>query len=221
MQGVGGDYYDFIGLDNHRILFCIGDVSSHGVGPAMVMAMMRAHLHGIIRRGERDLVRIVRDLNRQIFLETPSHIFVTFFIGIIDGDTNEIEYCSAGHIKPLVYRYRKEEVEVLDGGGLPIGMDDDDFFKDTIKVAKIQMKTGDVFFQYTDGVNEAMNDARNLFGDERLLVEIKNFAKKKPEVMINQIALAVQKFSGKDLFAPTGMTELNDDIAMIALKRLK
>ncbi|HEY1406598.1 MAG TPA: SpoIIE family protein phosphatase, partial [Spirochaetota bacterium] len=188
MQGVGGDYYDFIGLDKQRILFCIGDVSNHGVGPAMVMAMMRAHLHGIVKRGECDLVRIVLELNRQIFFETPPHIFVTFFIGIIDGATDEIEYCSAGHMKPILYRYRKEEVEILDGGGLPIGMDDEDFFKDTISTKKVPMKPGDLFFQYTDGVNEAMNNAREIFGDERLVSTIKKYAKKKPDVMINQIA---------------------------------
>jgi phosphoserine phosphatase RsbU/P len=221
MRGVGGDYYDFLQLDKTRMLFCIGDVSSHGVGPAMVMAILRAHLHGIVKRGERDLVKILIDLNQQIFSETPSYIFVTFFIGIIDGTTHEIEYCSAGHMKPMVYRYKKEDIEILDGGGIPIGMDDQDFFTDTIKTAKVQMKPGDVFFQYTDGVNEAMNDNRELYGGDRLIANLKKNAKKKPDIMINQIAQSVESFTGKDLVSATGMTDYNDDVAMIVIKRLR
>jgi len=220
MQGVGGDYYDVIELDESRIFFCIGDVSSHGVGPAIVMSMLRAHLHGIIKRGKRDLPGILAELNSQIYMETPSHIFVTFFAGIIDRNTNEIEYCSAGHPKPAVYRYRKETVEILPGGGLPVGMDDNDFFTDTITVNRTKLSPGDLFFQYTDGASEAMNSVREQFGEERIYDELKLYAKKTPEVMITRIAEAIEKFTGKKVIE-TMVSELNDDIAMIAFKRIK
>lgn len=220
MQGVGGDYYDIIELDESRIFFCIGDVSSHGVGPAIVMSMLRAHLHGIIKRGKRDLPEILAELNSQIFAETPPHIFVTFFAGIIDRNTNEIEYCSAGHPKPAVYRYKKETVEVLPGGGLPVGMDDNDFFTGTITVNRTKLSPGDLFFQYTDGASEAMNSAREQFGEERIYGELKTYARKTPEVMITRIAEAIEKFSGRRVI-DTMVSELNDDIAMIAFKRIK
>lgn len=220
MQGVGGDYYDFIEIDEESIFFCIADVSSHGVGPAIVMSMLRAHIHGILKRGVRELTEILLDLNRQIFIETPPHIFVTIFTGIINRSTNEINYCSAGHLKPVLYRYQKDELEILKGGGLPVGMDDNDIFSDTINVNKVQLKPGDIFFQYTDGVSEAMDDSRNLFGEERMYNEIKKYARKKSEIMINKIAEAVEVFTGKTVIN-SPMSELNDDIAMIALKRLK
>jgi len=220
MQGVGGDYYDFIELDDESIFFCIADVSSHGVGPAIVMSMLRAHIHGILRRGVRELTEILLELNRQIFIETPPHIFVTMFTGIINRSTNEIKYCSAGHLKPVLYRYQKDDIEILKGGGLPVGMDDNDIFSDTITVYNIQLKPGDIFFQYTDGVSEAMDGSRNLFGDERVYDEIKKYSRKKSEVMIKKIAEAVEVFTGKTVIDST-MSELNDDVAMIALKRLK
>lgn len=220
MQGVGGDYYDIIELDESRIFFCIGDVSNHGVGPAIVMSMLRAHLHGIIKRGKRDLREILAELNSQIFMETPPHIFVTFFAGIIDRSTNEIEYCSAGHLKPAVYRYRKESVEILPGGGLPVGMDDNDFFMDTITVSRTKLSPGDLFFQYTDGASEAMNSSREQFGEERIFDELKLYAKKHPEVIITKIAEAIEKFSGRKIIESL-VSELNDDIAMIAFKRIK
>lgn len=220
MQGVGGDYYDFIEIDDHSIFFCIADVSSHGVGPAIVMSMLRAHIHGILRRGVIELTALLLELNRQIFIETPPHIFVTIFTGIVNRNTNEIEYCSAGHLKPVLYRYKSDDIEILKGGGLPVGMDDNDIFSETITSYKIQLKPGDIFFQYTDGVSEAMDGTRNLFGEDRMYNEIKKFSRKKPEVMITKIAEAVEIFTGKTVIN-SPMSELNDDIAMIALKRLK
>lgn len=220
MQGVGGDYYDFIELDSESIFFCIADVSSHGVGPAIIMSMLRAHIHGILKRGVRDLTRLLLELNMQIFTETPSNIFVTIFTGIINRSSNEIEYCSAGHLKPVHYRYKEDRIEILEGGGLPVGMDDNDIFGDTIQLRRIKMKPGDLFFQYTDGVSEAMDNARILFGEERMYEEIKKYSRKKPDFMITKIAEAVEVFTGKKIIDSL-MSELNDDIAMIALKRLK
>jgi serine phosphatase RsbU (regulator of sigma subunit) len=221
MKGVGGDYYDVLPLDDHRILFCIADVSNHGVGPALVMSMVRAHLHGIVKRGERDLVKILSDMNRQLFAETPETIFVTCFVGIIDRNSNVIEYCSAGHLKPLVYHYKSGEVTALEAGGLPLGMDDNDFFTGTITVRSFEMKPGDVFFQYTDGVSEAMNVNRELFGDDRLRKAIESSARKKIELMVRHIALSVQDFTGINIADSGRDSEINDDIAMIAVKRMK
>lgn len=220
MKGVGGDYYDFIELDDDSIFFCIADVSSHGVGPAIIMSMLRAHIHGILRREIRDLTEILLELNRQIFIETPPNIFVTIFTGIINRNNNEIEYCSAGHLKSVLCRYKKNEIEILEGGGLPVGMDDNDIFSETISVNRILLKPGDLFFQYTDGVSEAMDNSRNLFGEERMYEEIKKYSRKKPDFVISKIAEAVEIFTGKTIINSV-TSELNDDIAMIALKRIK
>jgi len=141
-------------------------------------------------------------------------------VGIIDKGTNEIEYCSAGHLRPAVYRYRKNDIEVLEGGGLPVGMDDNDFFTDTISVSRTKLAAGDLFFQYTDGANEAMNSSREQFGDERIFAELKQYARKNPGVMIQQIALAIENFTGKKII-DSMVSELNDDLAMIAFKRIK
>jgi serine phosphatase RsbU (regulator of sigma subunit) len=220
MQGVGGDYYDLIELDENRIFFCIGDVSSHGVGPAIVMSMLRAHLHGIIQRGTRELTGILCELNRQIFQDTPSHIYVTLFVGIIDRASNEIEYCSAGHPRAMVYRYKKDDIEILPEGGLPVGMDDNDFFAGTLSVKSIKLAPGDLFFQYTDGASEAMDASRNFFGEDGIRSELKKYARKKPDAMITRIAEAIENFTGKKII-DTMISELNDDIAMIVFKRIK
>jgi serine phosphatase RsbU (regulator of sigma subunit) len=220
MQGVGGDYYDFIELDADRLFFCIGDVSNHGVGPAIVMSMLRAHLHGIINRGKCDIKEIMLELNAMIYYDTPHHIFVTFFSGIIDKTDNTIVYGSAGHPRSIVYRYKSSSIEVLDGGGLPLGMDDNDFFEDTIAIQKIKLMPGDLFFQYTDGLTESMNDAREQFGDDRLHNLISENSKKKIDILIKNISESVNLFSGVDPEDSDGKKP-GDDMAMIAVKRIK
>ena len=221
MMGVGGDYYDFIELDENSLFFCIGDVSNHGVGPALVMAMLRAHLHGIVKGGERDLAKILAELNQRIFDETPPQIFVTFFAGIVDRTTNEIRYCSAGHLKPIVFRHKSGTTERLEAGGLPLGMDSNELFTQTIQVRTTAMKPGDFFFQFTDGLSEAMNEKREIFSEERLVAEVEGAAKKKVDIAIRMIASAVGDFAKKDLLSASGMTDLDDDCAMVAIKRLK
>lgn len=220
MKGVGGDYYDFIDGGDGKMIFCIGDVSNHGVGPALVMAMTRSHLHGIIANGERDLVKILLSLNGRLHRETPGTIFVTFFIGIMDMSTDSIEYISAGHLQPLIYKYRSETIEILDGGGLPLGMDDNDFFSQTISAKRCKMSRGDIFFQYTDGLTEAMNAAREMYGTDRLCDVIKELGRKKSDILASQIARSCEAFTGKRI-VDIHESELDDDIAMIAVKRIR
>jgi serine phosphatase RsbU (regulator of sigma subunit) len=155
-----------------------------------------------------------------IYYETPHHIFVTFFLGIADRKTNSIVYSSAGHLRPVVYRYGKSDIEVIDAGGLPLGMDDNDFFSETITVASLTLKPGDVFFQYTDGLTEAMNREREQFGEERLYDLIRTNGRKKVDVFTNIIARAVSEFSGLDQGGSESVKP-GDDMAMIAIKRMK
>ncbi|NCN09347.1 MAG: SpoIIE family protein phosphatase [Leptospira sp.] len=218
MHGVGGDYFDFIEMDG-KIFLCIGDVSNHGVGPALVMALLRSQLHTLIRKGAKDPKKILLELNSFLYADTPDTIFVTFFLGIYDIQTHDIIFASAGHNKPIVYRKKDDACKYLKAGGLPLGMDENSFFETTIELRKTTLEPGDFFFQYTDGVNEAMNDNRDQYGNERLASFIKNHQDVPSNELVESIAKDVETFSGKKIFID-GPSELNDDIAMIGLKRI-
>ena len=90
MSGVGGDYFDFMNSGEDKIAFCIGDVSNHGIGPALVMVSLRSQLQSLIRSEVTDLRKILLSLNEQVYADTPSHIFVTFFLGIYEKKTGKI-----------------------------------------------------------------------------------------------------------------------------------
>jgi serine phosphatase RsbU (regulator of sigma subunit) len=218
MSGVGGDYYDFMNSGEDKIAFCIGDVSNHGIGPALVMVSLRSQLQSLIRSNETDLRKILLSLNEQVYADTPSHIFVTFFLGIYEKKSGKISYINCGHSKPIVYRAKANKVETFNSGGMPLGAIDNDIFDTTIEEEVMQLEIGDLFFQYTDGVNEAMNAKSELFGGERMEQIILTQGKETPEEITNKIAKEVEKFSGKKIFC-AGPSELNDDIAMIAFRR--
>lgn len=99
MMGVGGDYFDLMEAGPASMVFCIADVSSHGSGPAIVMTMLRSYLRAAVKR-TRDLRKIVLDLNARMFEETPSHMFITMFLGLYDRDKHTIEAVNCGHRSP-------------------------------------------------------------------------------------------------------------------------
>lgn len=219
MMGVGGDYFDLLEAGPDQMAFCIADVSSHGAGPAIIMTMLRAHLHAIIKR-TRDVKTIARELNTRIFADTPANVFITLFLGIFDKRTNEIEAVNAGHNKSIVYRYKTGTIEEFDATALPLGAVDTDLFATALETQKIKLAAGDLFFQYTDGLNEAMNASDEQFGVERLRNLIIEGGRKKPVVLLENAARAVENFTGKPVFLP-GPSEHKDDIAMIAFRRIR
>lgn len=219
MMGVGGDYYDLMEAGPDAMAFCIADVSSHGAGPAIVMTMLRSYLRTAVRRS-RDLRRIVLDLNARMYEETPSNMFITMFLGIYDRNSHTIEAVNCGHNKSFVYKYASGAVEEYGSTSLPLGAVDSDLFSTAIATQSIKLAGGDLFFQYTDGLNEGMNDAGEEFGLERTTEILRQNGRKKPVLLLEQMARTAEEFTGKKIFVP-GPSELKDDIAMIAFRRIK
>lgn len=219
MAGVGGDYFDYIALGSDYVAIAMGDVSSHGVGPALVMAITRAQLHAQLREKEISLKSIMLKLNDQLYAETPAHMFVTFFLGLYNLKNGELQYISAGHSKPLLYHNSNGKTEYIEAGGMPLGMDETDFFATTIELRKVTLAKGDIFLQYTDGLSEAMNPAREQFGYERMETAIKAVASENVEAILASLARQVEAFAEIRLDQP-GPSALSDDIALVCLKRI-
>lgn len=219
MVGIGGDYFDYLALGNEHVAIAMGDVSNHGVGPALVMAMTRAQLHSLLREKEISLKNILLKLNAQLYEETPAQIFVTFWLAHYNLKTGDLQYISAGHSKPLVYRAATGTTEFLDAGGMPLGMDENDFFGTTLELRKTTLAKGDVFLQYTDGLSEAMNPEREQYGYDRMEVLLKKLSGGSAAQILEGTATAVEEFTGTSLRAD-GPSELSDDIALVCLKRV-
>lgn len=157
---VGGDYYDYLSIDNDRFLICIADVSGKGVPAALLMSNFQASLRTLIRRTQ-NLDEIIVDLNHSTYISGNAENFITFFVGIYDFNKATFEYVNCGH-NPL-YLVNGKEVILLNDGTTILGMFDPLPFLSTHKIENVK---DFFFFGYTDGLTETFNQKEEQYGNE-------------------------------------------------------
>jgi phosphoserine phosphatase RsbU/P len=164
---VGGDYYDFIALSKRELGIAIGDVSGKGIPAALLMATLRAFLRGQTLQRQSDLTAVMANLNKLVFESSTSNRYATFFYGEFDAATRVLTYVNGGHNPPMLFRHSDggRDVVRLDAGGPVIGLMEDCFYQQ----ASVALEAGDVLVAYTDGISEAMNEAEDEWGEERLM----------------------------------------------------
>ena len=197
---VGGDLYDYFVRDN-SLFFCIGDVSGKSVPAAMVMAMVHSLLRMLSER-EDDPARIVGELNREACRSNESGMFVTLFLGVLDLSTGRMRYCNAGHDHPVLIRETAEELPAV--ANVPVGAFEDFQYQ----AQEAVVAPGTRLFLYTDGVTEAKDVDRQLYGRKRLL-ETLSAAARQPDALIRAVGDSVRAFAGA--------AEQHDDITMLAI----
>ncbi len=184
---VGGDLYDFFAIDKNRFCFAIGDVSGKGVPASLFMAVTRTLLRSIADKAKSP-ASIANTLNSSLAMNNESCMFVTFFMGIINLETGEVQYVNAGHNPPVLIRNGGEVNMLETSGTIPLGLYED--YKYTDKTLALQR--GDKIFSYTDGVNEAENESAKLFGDDNMLDVIINHKEENPREMIASMEAAIE-----------------------------
>ena len=204
-KAVGGDLYDFF-LRDEKFFFCVGDVSGKGVPASLVMAITRSLLR-IVASQESRPDRIVTSLNNSMSEMNESNMFVTLFVGVLDLPTGRFRYCNAGHNAPVIIDGSDKSVAMLDvKPNLPIAI---------LQGMKFEMQEtiinpGTCLFMYTDGLTEAENKAKDLFGDDRMLAELTKTKDQSSKEQITRMLEAVHTF--------VDGAEQSDDLTMIAVK---
>jgi phosphoserine phosphatase RsbU/P len=164
---VGGDFYDFVRLDDERLGIVVGDVSGKGIGAALYMARLTRDLR-YYALAESEPRRVLAQLNQAVVEGGQDDIFVTLVYGVLDGPRRTLEWTSAGHMPPILRRRGAGEVRPLDctiEAGLPLGVMPDAAYESTL----VELTPGDTVMMYTDGLVEAMSPDKEMFGQERLL----------------------------------------------------
>ncbi len=203
---IGGDYFDFIQLDETKVAICLGDVSGKGLTAALLMANLQASL-----RGQTYLGNTVKDcvskVNQQLYQSTSPEKFATLFYGILDTSEQSLVFCNAGHEPPILIRAGGELVRLNDGGTV-VGITDTAEFRD----AGVPFHPGDILVSFSDGVTEAMNRDREQFGEDRLIELIRKNGCLTASRVIEEIVGAVRAHAGE---APQ-----HDDITALVVRRL-
>ena len=205
---VGGDLYDYY-IRDEKLFFCIGDVSGKGVPAALVMAKTITQFRNVVRY-EDDLKIITESINKTTCDGNETAMFVTFFVGVVDLHTGRLQSCNAGHNKPLIVNNSAADSsawvfeELPDKPNLPLGVMEDTSYV----VHEKDLPAGATLFLYTDGLTEAINAERELFGLDRVKEHLKGG--KSCKVLIEEMTQAVNQFVGE---APQ-----HDDLTLLALK---
>jgi len=160
----GGDTFDLVPLDEHRLFVLLGDASGHGIGPALSATQMTGMLRVALRLGA-DLDSIFAQVNNQLVEDLPEEHFVTAFFGVLDTGTHTIDYHAAGQGPLLHYHAVTGECQWLSPTTFPMG-----FMRyPTIDPpARIELAAGDILGLISDGVFECENPAGEMFGTARV-----------------------------------------------------
>jgi sigma-B regulation protein RsbU (phosphoserine phosphatase) len=201
-QGLGGDFYDFIALDNATGL-AVGDAVGKGVAASLLMASvrssLRAYAHDLY-----DLDVIIERVNMALNRDTLDNEFATLWYGTIDHQTKRLTYCNAGHEPALLLRDGK--VSPLDVGGMVTGVIAEARYNKDV----VDLKSGDCLLLYSDGVTDAMNEYNERFGRERLEYTLQESASKPAQQAVDALL--------ERLDFHRGNCDPNDDITIVLVK---
>jgi phosphoserine phosphatase RsbU/P len=202
---VGGDYYDFLQLDDGHLGLAIGDVSGKGISAALIMAGLRASLRGLTLDGPGNLARMMEKVNRLVYESSSASRYATFFFATYNRGTREMQYVNAGHNPPVLIRSGSGEVCRLTAGGLVVGL-----LPFTVyETQSVILQPGDLFIAYTDGVSEAMTVDDEEWGEERMIAAVSRSTADATEVL-------ERVFRDADDF--TAGAEQHDDMTLVVMR---
>lgn len=163
MTAVGGDFYDFINLDEKSIGIAIGDVTDHGVGSALLMALTVTLLRAESRR-ETSPREVLLRINRHLLEMDDTGMFVTMLYGILDFQSREFTYARAGHEVPIIVDTHGKAIELEYESGQPVGL----FSDPLLDERRLKLTPGSLLFLYSDGATDACDVNGNMYGLDRL-----------------------------------------------------
>ena len=202
---VGGDYYDYIPINDKQFLICIADVSGKGVPAALIMSNFQASLRTLVRQTP-NLTEIIQELNYLVLENARGENFITFFAAIYDHHLKTLIYVNAGHNPPLLIRRGKEIQQLSDGATVlgafhPLPFVNEGFVEDLDEF---------LLFMYTDGLTETFNEAEEEFGSDRVYAYLEANSNCDLRELHQGLLGRLNEFKGAQ--------EYNDDITMLTCR---
>jgi predicted ester cyclase len=202
---VGGDFYDFLELDDGRLGIVVGDATGKGVPAALVMASARSMLRAVAEASNYSPGDVLAKVNDSLVADIPPNMFVTCFYAILDPKSSSLSYANAGHDLP--YLYRSGDAEELRVRGMPLGLMPGMGYEEKETI----LEAGDSALFYSDGLVEAHNPKGEMFGFPRLQGLVAKYGEERSlgETLLEEL----YSFTGGEGW------EQEDDITLLTLKR--
>jgi serine phosphatase RsbU (regulator of sigma subunit) len=207
-RGVGGDYFDYIDIDDDKVGALISDVSGKGVPASLVMVMIRTVFTSYITRSDIQCSRLVSAINDSLGADFAADKFATLFFLIYDRRTEKIAFSNAGHGPLFCYRTSLKSCTVTKLEGMPIGIDVDAEYRQ----AEVKLNPGDMVILYTDGVTEMRSEQGEEYGIQRLNKLVVDNSHLNAEEFVRLLVEDLETFRGQE--------PPHDDTTILILKRV-
>lgn len=204
--GAGGDYYDYLPMLNDKWGFVVGDVTGHGVGPAMIMAETRAYLR-ILARNRNDPGIILSRVNHVLCEDLDTERYVTLFLAVMDPETGQFSYASAGHTPGFLIGKDGTLRGTLKRTGVPLGMNPKGSYDTS---ANEPLESGDILVLTTDGIDETINSKEEFYGRKRIAETVAAHCDKSAQEIVDALLKSARDFADGE--------PQDDDLTVIILK---
>ncbi|HSD64007.1 MAG TPA: SpoIIE family protein phosphatase [Ignavibacteriaceae bacterium] len=204
---VGGDYFDLIPVGEDKLFVIVGDVSGKGLSASLYMTKLQTMVESACLPG-RLPKEILIDINKRIYTSMERSWFITMTVALFDMQNNKVNFCRAGHMP--VFAVQDGTISKYRTMGLGVGLEKGIIFEKTLCEEEVSLSKNQVFAFFSDGVTEAMNEQKELFGEEtlsRLLLNKSSFC-----------SLEILKDIWKTIHNFRGQAEVNDDMTMVLVK---
>jgi len=205
---VGGDYFDIVEDSKKNNFIFVGDISGKGMGAALYMVKVQTIIH-LLTETISDTKELIVAFKKYFEKNLKREYFLTLLTARI-SEEGKIKLLRAGHNQAMLYKKSTNEITEIASTGIAIGFNDKGIFEKTLEVVDVELDEDDFLFLYTDGINEAMNIHRQMFGEKRIKDILKRNAHKNPE----EIKLIMQNM----LINFRGTAIQNDDQTFVIIK---
>jgi serine phosphatase RsbU (regulator of sigma subunit) len=206
---IGGDYYDFIDLGSGKLAVVVGDVSGKGTQAAFYMTLVKGMVQTLSREGL-SAADVMRRLNGLFCENVTRGTFISMIYGVFDIEARTFTFARAGHNPVILKRSPSQEPDMVQPAGLAIGLVNGATFDNTIEERTLNLRIGDVLVFYTDGFSEAMNRAKDQYGDDRLARKVGDLGQRSANEILHGIAEDVHHF--------VEAAGRHDDMTMVVVK---
>ena len=206
-QATSGDYFDFIRISDDALAIVVADVTGHGIGPALVMAQVRAYLRTLFRATD-DLVSIMTTINRFLVADLDDSLFVTMILAKLEPASGGCTFVNSGHPCGYVVDRSGEVAAELNSVCVPLGL-----FPELPQCSEgeFALSEGDVAVLVTDGILESESPDGEEFGTRRLLEVLREYRLDPAREIVERVYAAIGEFSQKE--------NQIDDVTIVICKR--
>jgi sigma-B regulation protein RsbU (phosphoserine phosphatase) len=206
---VGGDYFDFVELQDGNLGIAVGDVSGKGIPAAIYMTLTKGILQS--HAGEESSPKqVLSKVNYLMYRTIERNWYVSMFYAVLESKRRLLRFARAGHNPGIVFGSGESQARLLQTAGIGLGLDSGDVFTRTLVEGELQMTPGDTLVLYTDGFTEAMNSRQEEFGEQRFLELLQRYKNSSAQELLQYIFDDVKKFAGE--------YPQHDDMTLVVLK---